>query len=632
MCSHETIAWKVINNSVTDRMIDNSLIHKFRPLRKLRRTKALNSEVKKHCGMKDYKHYVELKTNVLRNLANDTDTSDSSSLSDVDYTIIYSSPSKQVEYVAENCERYIFTSEEDCKGCKRKNIKRQTKSRSNSTERRIRKSPQISKSMSKKCIDVSWQKVKSSNISCLSEQVCTNILDNEENILKNNDCNNFKAQSVSPQFDFRNSTTSRIIKYGNECMRQNHGGSNTIDNKLSSENSTSNKTKHVSEKKVQNHKNQSATMNESNTKFNSHDSHYQSSLSRSTSLENSNDFEIKSNTLKGNDDTVTPISNASSNTKNNDNTYVSRKPEVLKNVRRNLILALERIDSTNNDKDIETDKNVEDSLNCDLLLPSTVSFNRHSTPLQKTCTDIPKIKDLPPDTASLDQQKDSGIDEDSRDRFVKIKGSNKIATNRNTKENVDKILTSSPKLKNNDTVIETAKNCKENEKDAHLKFSKDILRDKVSKEEKKFSGGKKINSSQLNQVDINVEMNQENKEDKHLTKTEDTNDIQNDILKLLSPKQDCMKDAHSEPCNHILEEEDNRKVKKSFEEKEISLQEESLQLNEVDKTQISSINHEGKSDFIKLEDSCNIQKQQLLFPKKSYIKDIHPKSYNFRRR
>lgn len=583
MCSHESIAWEITDNSVADRMIDNSLIHKFRPSRKLRRrTKVLNTEMKKHYGMADYKHYVELKTSVLRNLANDTDTDDNSSLTDVDYDIIYSSPSKQAKYVAENSKRHIFSSEEDCEGCKRKSIKGQTESRNSSTKRRVqtRKSSRMKHSMvSKKRTNVGWQEVtkKNSIIPYLRKQM--HISDNEG---KDNDCNNFKAQSskrsLSSPLDSPNSTAS-IKNYRNGYMRQIHE-SNAMDNKLNSENSTmSNETKPVSEKKVQkNHKNQSMTVTESSTLV-----------------------KLKDNSSNK----LTAISNRSSmNEKNYDNTNKNHKSELLKNVKRNLIPALEKVDSMNNDKDIETNENTEDSLNYDQLLSaSNINFNRDTT-LRKTQTSIPMMKNVSLDTSPLDQQKDSGIDEDSQDRFVKIKESNEMATNRNMEENTEKIPIFSPELKR-DEIIETVQDCKEAKKDAHLKYSNDILKDQISKEEKEFSEEEKVKNSF--QIDLNVEINQEDKEDEYFARTEDSNNLQKQ--QSLSPKQDCMKDTHSEFYNHVQEEEDDRKIQNSSEEEEISLQ---LKMVFDKDTEVSSINREGKTCFMKL-DLCDILNQLLLF-------------------
>ncbi|KYQ51003.1 hypothetical protein ALC60_09897 [Trachymyrmex zeteki] len=154
MCSHENITWTITDNSVTDRMLENSLIHKFRPSRKIRKsTKLLNTKIKKHCGVKDYKHYVELKTNVIRNLVKDTDTSDSSSLSDVDYDIIYNSSSKRAKYKARSFQNYVSIRKKDYEGCNRRIIihkkksrgrrKQNTKEEKESSEEKIKNFPQL---------------------------------------------------------------------------------------------------------------------------------------------------------------------------------------------------------------------------------------------------------------------------------------------------------------------------------------------------------------------------------------------------------------------------------------------------------------------------------------------------------
>lgn len=620
MCSHESITWKITDNSVTDRTIDNSLIYKFNPSRKKirRRTKVLNAQLKIH-DVTDYKHYVELKTNVLRNLTTDTDTSDSS-LTDVDYNIICSSPSKQAEYVTKISERYNLINEEDCEGCKKKNMESKMKKRGNSTKKRIQmRKSRTNTIVPKKYID--WQDVIRNSNTYLHKQTCTSILDNEETILKD-DHNHVEAQyrkrSLSPQFNSQDSKTSKITKHGNEYLGQNHGKSNIMNNELSIENNmVSNKTKSVSKKKAENHKNQNMTMDESNTKFNSDNSHYESSPSRSVSLENNN-FNNEFNTFIENKSEnnsskkLTIISNENSlNIKNHDNAYMSHKSELLKNVRRNLIPTLEKVDfTTNNNKNIEIEKNVKDDSNYDELHLSAINFNQHSTP-KEIETNMSKVNDLSPNISRLDYQKDSGIDEDSQDKFVEIKGSNKIAKNCNVKENSEKIPIFSPELKKIDEVIETEEDCKKDEEEAHLKFSNDILRDEINEEEKLSEEEEMKNSSQLNQ--IAVEINQKDK-DEHFAKTKDSNDTQKQ--QLLSPKQKCMKEL----CNYLQEEEDDRKVKESSEEKEIS-----LRLNNDKDTEISSINHE---DSLQLEDSCDIHKQQLLFPKKNHIKDIHFESHN----
>ncbi|XP_018338725.1 PREDICTED: uncharacterized protein MAL13P1.304-like isoform X2 [Trachymyrmex septentrionalis] len=393
MCSHESITWTITDNAVTDRMLENSLIHKFRQSRKIRKkTKLLNTEINKHCGVTNYLHYVELKTNVTRNLVKDTDTSDSSSLSDVDYDIIYNS-SKRAKYKARNFQNYVSISEKNYESCNRRTIIHKEKSRN--TERKVQ-----------------------------------------------------------------------------------------------------------------------------------------------------------------------------------------------------------------------------------------------------------------------DQQKDSGIDEDSQDKLVKK--SNKTPINQNMEKITKKIFISSLGLKKTDEVFETMEDSEEIVKDPQFN---DILREQINKEERTPSGEEEMkNSSQLNQINTNVETNEE---DENSVKAKDSNDIQKQ--QLLSPKQDCMKEAHSKPCSLIQEEEDDRiinrimKIAKDLAEEEkeedISFQlkednanvdEEVPSINHKEKqnskeekessgekiknfsqlnqigTEIHSINHEDRTHFVKSENSLDVQ--QVLSPKENHIKDVHPKS------
>lgn len=594
MCSHENITWTITDNSVTDRMLENSLIHKFRPSRKIRKsTKLLNTKIKKHCGVKDYKHYVELKTNVIRNLVKDTDTSDSSSLSDVDYDIIYNSSSKRAKYKARSFQNYVSIRKKDYEGCNRRIIIHKKKSRGRSTEKKVqvRRSLRLNPAVSEECINTDWQEVTNKNNSVSRKRSHTNISNNKKNILKDNDRIHLKAQSskqsLSSQFDSQIDSASSIIKSGNKYVRRNHEDFDVIDNKLSSEdNMISNKTKPVSKRKVQNKKNQSAIINE-NIELNSHGLHYYS-LPQSISLENNTNSDNELNSLVKSKDDVnesTAVIESSINSKNCDSVYMNHKSKLLKNVKRNLIIVLEKVDSMNNSKNA-TDKNIGGELSYDQLLPDIVNFDRHhSTPLKKIQTNVPN-KDLSSDVLQ-DQQKDSGIDEDLEDRLVKIKKSNKTPMSQNMEKNANKILISSLELNKIDEALETMEDSEEVVKDPRFN---DILREQINKEERTPSGEEKMeNSSQLNQIDMNVETNEQ---DEHFVKAKDSSDILKQ--QLLSPKQDCMKEAHSKPCSLIQEEEDGRIVKIPAEKEEEDI---SLQLKEdnakVD-VEVPSINHKGK--------------------------------------
>lgn len=112
MCSHKEITWITVPNTVTDRMINNSLTHTFISSRKIRKTtKLFNAEVKKRGIIKDYKEYVAVKTSVLRQVPVDNDTTDTDIFSDDDYRIIHNSESKLKEYRIKNSK--AFTSDED---------------------------------------------------------------------------------------------------------------------------------------------------------------------------------------------------------------------------------------------------------------------------------------------------------------------------------------------------------------------------------------------------------------------------------------------------------------------------------------------------------------------------------------
>ncbi|KAL6438867.1 hypothetical protein ACFW04_003739 [Cataglyphis niger] len=157
MSSHEIIGWIITDNYVKDRMIDNSLIYKFTSSPKIRRrTKALNAKIKKYCGVKDYKQYVKLKTDVIRNMIEDTDTDNSGNLSDTDYDIIYSSSIQQNKHSIDDPERYIFT-EKDCEDFKKKiNSKKENniKNIKASTSEKKLSQPTCNTRSSKKCINI----------------------------------------------------------------------------------------------------------------------------------------------------------------------------------------------------------------------------------------------------------------------------------------------------------------------------------------------------------------------------------------------------------------------------------------------------------------------------------------------
>lgn len=619
MHSHEA-SWTVEDNFVQDRMVDNSLIYKFTPLAKIRRrTKILNAKIRKYCGVKDYKHYVELKTDVIRHVVEDIDTDNSDSLSDTDYDIIYNSL-RQTESLVDDSEGYIFT-EDDCKGFKKKsNIKHKQKNNNNrkaSKEETVPKKKPLqgryNTRASQKRID--WQKVtKENKISHLSNN--QTYIDNEENIVKNNNSDYLLTQSnnqsLSLPFDSQNST-SNIVKSVNKNMRESCIDSNVVINESNSQDTIFNEMK-PSESEIQDYKEQNAVVDKSNTELDSQnpqDSLPKSLVSSSKliSLENIKGSDNKINTVNKlknkNSNKLVEVNNKNLiNSKNYSNTYESHKSKLLKNVRRNLTPVLEEADLMNNDKDIENDKNEKNELNSNQLLVPTTSCTRHSTPIKKIRSNL-----------SPDQQKDSGF-EDSQDRFIKIEQNNiKSSKNLNIAEKI--IISPQHFEKIAEVEVTALENSEEDTNNDNILEKQDNKEKEFSKEEEEEK-----NSFQLNPIDEDIKQkdcftNQENKT--NFVKAEENIEKQQS----LSPKENRAKNAHSKSCDNILKEE-------NIEEEETSEEKvrHSLLLNEADKdAEIDSINCHDKTLSMELDDSCNIEKQQMCVLPKITCTEIINKKY-----
>ncbi|XP_072754116.1 uncharacterized protein [Anoplolepis gracilipes] len=566
MSSDETIGWIIKDNYVNNRTIDNSLTHKFTSSSKIRkRTKTYNTKVKKY-GVKNYKEYVNLKTNVIRNLVEDTDTDNSSSLSDTDYDIIYGS---LIQDEGSNDDfRNIFTDDKDFK--KKINIKLKKKSNiKNSKASTLKRKPvetKCSTKASKKCnSNLDCQKGTKKNrdiLYFLNNQTCRN---NEENISRNNNHDYLKVQfnnQSSAQFDFQDSTTSNnIIKSVNENMKESCEDFNAMVNKSNTKSDLQNLSDSLSK--------------------------YQASSSKSTSSRNIEGSDNESTIIKLESNKLAKISseNLISSKNYNNNTNESQKSK-LKNVRRNLTSMLEEAD-VNNDKDIEKDKSKENRLSYDQLLVPT-----SSTPIKKTHTNV--SKDLSPNTLSLDQQKYFIFDKDLSSIPFKF-DERSLADYSDTEE---KILASqqSKKIAKIETIA--SENSKE-----------DMINDNILEQEKKiFSREEEVeNSFQLNLTDkdFNQEVSLTRKiteEKMNLIKAEENIQKQQS----LSPKKDDAKNVSLKSCDNISEEQDNKE--ESSEEKEGN----SFQLNEIKDAEIYPINHKDKTCSVKLEDSCNIGKLHLL--------------------
>nr|XP_012215101.1 PREDICTED: putative uncharacterized protein DDB_G0282133 [Linepithema humile] len=329
MHSNKSITWQITDNSVKNRMIDNSLLHTFVSSQKIRkRTKVINAELKKY-GVKDYKDYIDLKTNILRYLEEDPDTDDPGYLTDVDYSIIYSSESTQAKYIAERTKKtYNFASDVNYKTYKSKNNTKNTKNTKNikntklkrkDDQREQRKNTEVqnkhrvqrNKSLetkhntSNKYINIGWQEViRQRDVSHLSDnRTSTNISNNEKDTSEDEECNflktQFNNQSFSQQLTCQSSTLSNTIKSRNRKTKKNNKGSNVMVNKLYSEDNTIlNEIKVISENKVQNYEHQNRVLNDLTSDLDSQSSHYSATPSKST--EDINDFNNELNSITQN--------------------------------------------------------------------------------------------------------------------------------------------------------------------------------------------------------------------------------------------------------------------------------------------------------------------------------------------
>lgn len=603
MYSEESIGWYATDNFVKDRMIDNSLMHKFASSSKiLKRTKTLNIKIKK-CGAIDYKHYVKLKTNIIRSLVDDTDNDISDILSDTDYSVICKSLIEDKDSV-DDSKTYISTEEDVKKPTNTKSKEKiNSKNTKGSTPKEKLSQAKRDTSVSKKHINISWQKVtkKNKDTSHLSNnQSCIN----EEDTFKNNN-DYLKAQannqSLSQQFDSQNSTSS-VTKSISKNMNESCIDSSTMISEFSSSQDSAIFKIKSDESEIENYKEQNAVASKSNTELNSQNApdslKYQASSLKSINLENikDSDNEISTVIKAGNTRNREKIKLAEAdnknliNSKNYSNTYESQKSKLLKNVRRNLMPVLED-DLMNNDKDIKKDKNKEDNLNDDQLLVPVASSTWHSTP-KKTSA------------------KGSEFDKNLQDKFDKIEQSDiKNSTNSDITEMVF------PQQFEKIAHIETTAS----------KNSKEDINNILETQKEKFSEEK--NCSQLNSIkDINQEVlltDQEN----------EVKAVENIGKQQSSPKENNTKNVHSKSCK-ILEKQNREK---EFSKGKII---NSPQLNEVDKdAEINLTKHGNKNDLlneflrsdkkensVESKNSCNIQKQQMLFSKKDHAKNVHLKS------
>ncbi|XP_043600325.1 uncharacterized protein MAL8P1.12-like isoform X1 [Bombus pyrosoma] len=102
----DEITWNIVPNTVANRMIDSSLLHKLVPCRRLRRkNKAMNAAIKQYQSIKTYSQYIKMKTSVLRNVADDSETDCNDTFTEDDYSILYKSDVSLSNYIKETLEK-----------------------------------------------------------------------------------------------------------------------------------------------------------------------------------------------------------------------------------------------------------------------------------------------------------------------------------------------------------------------------------------------------------------------------------------------------------------------------------------------------------------------------------------------
>lgn len=102
----DEITWNTVPNTVANRMIDFSLLHKLVPCRRLRRrNKAMNAAIKQYQSIKTYSQYIKMKTSVLRNVTDDSETDCNDTFTEDDYSILYKSNVSLSNYIKETLEK-----------------------------------------------------------------------------------------------------------------------------------------------------------------------------------------------------------------------------------------------------------------------------------------------------------------------------------------------------------------------------------------------------------------------------------------------------------------------------------------------------------------------------------------------
>ncbi|OXU25552.1 hypothetical protein TSAR_012385 [Trichomalopsis sarcophagae] len=92
MDSEEYLGWCPVENTVANRLKDNSLVHTLSSKSHIRKsTKIINQELKKSTAIKTYSQYLKCKKKILEKITENTDVTDESDFTDDDYKKFYNS-------------------------------------------------------------------------------------------------------------------------------------------------------------------------------------------------------------------------------------------------------------------------------------------------------------------------------------------------------------------------------------------------------------------------------------------------------------------------------------------------------------------------------------------------------------
>ncbi|XP_043682636.1 homeobox protein 9-like isoform X1 [Vespula pensylvanica] len=187
MDSHEKVTWQITKNSVNDRMIESSLVHRFSSSKKFRkRTKLLNNWLENHRTLKSYKDYVDMKKLINRNEPKDSLTEDDNSYGEEDYFIkhrnIYTSKTQKSKNEIYNNKGIITSTLKKIKtqeneisftdSYSHRTKKKNTRTRSNILQDKYHDNLQNT--------DVPVKKKQSIDLQCLKETEKTELKDNKE--------------------------------------------------------------------------------------------------------------------------------------------------------------------------------------------------------------------------------------------------------------------------------------------------------------------------------------------------------------------------------------------------------------------------------------------------------------------